>query len=60
MPPDLTSWRDFDALLIALEQSCRRLHARYVRDRTGLLAVCQRLSVRSSTLLRRAAMRRAG
>ncbi len=42
-PPNLAAWREFEALTTALENSCRRLHARYVRDRAGLDALCDQL-----------------
>lgn len=41
--PDLKAWRELDALVISLENRCRGLHARYVRERTALLALCDRL-----------------
>ena len=41
--PDLKAWRDLDALVISLENRCRGLHARYVRERTALVALCDRL-----------------
>jgi hypothetical protein len=41
--PDLKAWRDLDVLVISLENRCRGLHARYVRERTALLALCDRL-----------------
>lgn len=56
-PPDLAVWRELGELVTALEQSCRRQHARYVRERTAIAAVCARLVVRSP---RQAAVRRAG
>jgi hypothetical protein len=43
----------------SLEQSCRRLHARYVGERPALLDLCDRLSRRSTTS-RAAHRRRAG
>jgi CHAD domain-containing protein len=55
-PPDVASWRQFDALITTLEHECRRLHARFVRGRTDLLALTDRLAGRSSA----AAGRRAG
>lgn len=55
-PPDLGAWRRLDTLSATLENECRRLHARYLRDSTGLLAVCQRVPPRSPA----AATRRAG
>jgi CHAD domain-containing protein len=42
-PPNVTAWRDLDALVTSLEQSCRRLHARYVGERPALLDICERL-----------------
>lgn len=41
--PDLKAWRDLDALVISLETRCRALHARYVRDRTAIVAMCDHL-----------------
>jgi hypothetical protein len=41
--PDLKAWRDLDVLVISLENRCRGLHARYVRERTALVALCDRL-----------------
>jgi CHAD domain-containing protein len=55
-PPDLAAWRELDTLVAMLENSCRRLHARYVRQRTALSSICDRLSVRAAA----AAARRAG
>jgi CHAD domain-containing protein len=43
--PDLKAWRDLDILVIALENRCRGLHARYVRERTALVALCDRFVV---------------
>jgi CHAD domain-containing protein len=45
-PPDVTTWRNLDALVTALEQNCRRLHARYVGERQNLLDICDRLARR--------------
>jgi CHAD domain-containing protein len=42
--PDLTVWRTLDALLALLESECRRMHARYVRDSPGLMALCDQLA----------------
>ena len=50
------SWRELDGLVSALEDDCRRLHARYVRERDGLLDLCERLSARAR--LRRPGRRR--
>jgi hypothetical protein len=41
--PDLKAWRDLDALVISLETRCRELHARYVTERTALVALCDHL-----------------
>ena len=35
-PPTLTEWRDLDALVLSLEDDCRRLHARYMAIRDPL------------------------
>jgi CHAD domain-containing protein len=43
VPPDITAWRDLDTLVASLDDRCRRLHARYVRDRSDLVAICDRL-----------------
>jgi CHAD domain-containing protein len=48
MPPDLIAWRQLDMLVLALEEDCRRLHARYMHDRAALEALCSRLSGRAS------------
>jgi CHAD domain-containing protein len=55
-PPDIAVWREFDALVTSLENDCRRLHARYMRDRAALLALCDRDGARpsASTVGRRA------
>lgn len=41
--PDLKAWRDLDVLVVSLETRCRGQHARYVRERTALVALCDRL-----------------
>src|SRR4029450_4724004 len=56
-PPDLGAWQRLDTLSTTLENECRRLHARYLRDSTELVAVCERLPARSPAA---AAARRAG
>jgi CHAD domain-containing protein len=40
-------WGELDALVTSLENNCRALHARYVRDRAVLIALCDRLTTRS-------------
>lgn len=46
-PPNVAAWHDLDTLVISLEQSCRRLHARYVGERQALLEICDRLGART-------------
>ena len=41
-PPDLMALRQLGSLVRALEDDCRRLHARYVRDRARLNAIAHR------------------
>ena len=48
-PPDLAAWRELDGVVVALDGQCRRLHARYVRDRAALNGVCDRLGARSAS-----------
>lgn len=48
-PPRVTTWRDLDTLLMALEQNCRKLHARYVGERQALLDICDQLARRSAS-----------
>ena len=43
-PPNLTVWRELDALVGSLEDDCRRLHARYMRARDPLAAMVARLA----------------
>jgi CHAD domain-containing protein len=43
-PPSLTAWRELDALVVMLDESCRRLHARYVGERQALGAITTRLA----------------
>jgi CHAD domain-containing protein len=38
-PPNLALWRDLDALVVVLENDCRRLHARYMRSRDAIIDV---------------------
>lgn len=54
-PPNPAVWRELDAVVMSLENSCRRLHARYVRERPELAAICARAGGRpSSPAVRRA------
>jgi len=41
-PPSLSTWRELDELVVALEDMCRRLHARYVRERGALESLTRR------------------
>jgi len=55
-PPDITAWREVDTVVTSLENDCRRLHARYMRARPALLAICHRVGARpaASAVRRRA------
>jgi CHAD domain-containing protein len=46
-PPDLATWRQLDALVLTLEDNCRRLHGRYMHDAPALTAICTRLAGRA-------------
>ena len=59
-PPNVTAWRDLDALMASLEDDCRRLHARYMRTRRALGAVAERRSAHRHVPAIRAPSRRAG
>jgi CHAD domain-containing protein len=57
-PLDLTAWKELGSLGHAVEGDCRRLHAQYMRDRTTLIAVSDRMAAsvpRSAAVGRRAA-----
>lgn len=43
-PPSLAVWRDLDALVLSLENDCRRLHGHYMRARPALEAVAAKLT----------------
>jgi CHAD domain-containing protein len=45
--PDVAVWRRLDTLVTTLENECRRLHARYLRDSAALLAVCDSVAGRT-------------
>jgi CHAD domain-containing protein len=55
MPPSLGVWRDLDGLVAALENTCRLLHARYMRDRAALDAIADHLAAQASRAGARAA-----
>jgi CHAD domain-containing protein len=42
-PPDLTARRELGSLVHAIEDDCRRLHARYMSDRASLIAIADRM-----------------
>jgi CHAD domain-containing protein len=42
--PDLTTWRKMDGLVTALENDCRRLHAKFVHRQGQLRAICERVA----------------
>ena len=44
---EIRAERELEAIVETLENDCRRLHARYVRDRTALSAICGRRVGRS-------------
>jgi CHAD domain-containing protein len=59
-PPSVSTWRDLDTVLMSLEENCRRLHARYVRERRTLIDICDRLTRRSVPTKTGQRRRRAG
>jgi len=57
---DIRAERELEAIVDTLENDCRRLHARYVRDRAALLTICARSAARAQApSARRVALRRA-
>jgi CHAD domain-containing protein len=42
--PSLPLWRDLDALVVSLEDDCRRLHARFMRARDGIATLADQWS----------------
>jgi CHAD domain-containing protein len=42
-PPDLTAWRELGSLIRTIEDDCRSLHARYMRERDRLIAITNRM-----------------
>lgn len=47
-PPDVITWREVRSLVYAVEVDCRQMHALYMRDRAGLIAIADRLGARQS------------
>lgn len=45
--PDLKAWRDLDTMVVGLENRCRALHARYIRERPALMALSDRFVSRA-------------
>ena len=43
VPPDAAAWRQLKLLVHAIEDDCRQMHARYMRDRARLMAIADRL-----------------
>lgn len=46
-PPSITVWRALGVLVTALDDDCRRLHARYMRVRPDLETIAARLGLRA-------------
>jgi CHAD domain-containing protein len=42
-PPDLAAWREVAAVVHTMEDNCRWLHARFMRDRPKVMAIVNRL-----------------
>jgi CHAD domain-containing protein len=59
-PPNVTVWRDLDALLASLEDDCRRLHARYMHVRDALASIADAVTARPQPAPPLPATRRAG
>ena len=55
-PPDMAAWRELDALVLSLEHSCRRIHARYLQSQTRLLVLCDRFGGRGNASAARRAV----
>ncbi len=47
--PDVAAWRKMDGLVTALENDCRRLHARFVHRQGQVRAICERVMRSSDT-----------
>jgi CHAD domain-containing protein len=46
-PPNIGVWRELGSLTAVVENSCRRLHARYMHDRGTLETISEQLAVRT-------------
>jgi CHAD domain-containing protein len=60
VPTDLRLADQLDELQMTLDNTCRRLHARYMKNREALEAICSRLTRNGSVAGRPGAARRAG
>jgi CHAD domain-containing protein len=56
-PPSLAAWREMNRLVSALEDDCRRLHGRYMREAAPLGALCSRFTGDAQGRVRRLAVR---
>jgi CHAD domain-containing protein len=59
-PTDLRLAEELDTLQMTLDNACRRLHAKYMKNREAIEAICARLNRSSSPAARPSAARRAG
>jgi CHAD domain-containing protein len=59
-PPNVTVWRDLDALGVSLEDDCRLLHARYMRSRDQIGAIADKLIAPQGGVTPRGQARKAG
>ena len=59
-PPNLNVWRELDGLVVVLDESCRRLHARYLRERTAMHGIDRRNYESAAGIVTRRAVHRAG
>jgi CHAD domain-containing protein len=55
-PPDMTAWRELDAIVLSLEHSCRSIHARYLQNQNRFLSLCDRFGARGSASAARRAV----
>jgi CHAD domain-containing protein len=53
-PPNLTAWSELNDLVTTLEDMCRRLHARYVRERASIEALMRRKGANGAAVRQRA------
>jgi CHAD domain-containing protein len=49
-PPDLAIWRQLKRLVDTVEDDCRQMHGRYMRDRKRLIAIANRLGAGQAIL----------